>query len=54
MLEKQWEAIMEKAQSFVRKKKKDIQAVQQAPVVLDNSPEEQEQYNEVLHDPMFN
>ena len=52
MLEKQWEAIMEAAQSYVKKKL--LKDVWQSPVVLDNSPEEEEEYNEALHDPMFN
>ena len=51
MPDKQWDAITEKAESFVRKK--NLKDVQQSPVVLDNSPEDQEQYNEALHDPMF-
>jgi hypothetical protein len=51
MPEKHWEAIMKSAQSFVRKKI--MKDVPQSPVVLDNSPEEQEQYIEALHDPMF-
>jgi hypothetical protein len=48
---KQWEAIMEAAQSFVKKKL--LKDVRQSPMVLDNSPEEEEEYNEALHDPMF-
>ena len=51
MPEKQWEAIMEAAQSYVKKKL--LKDVRQSPVVLDNSPEEEEEYNEALHDPMF-
>ena len=51
MPEKQWEAIMEAAQSFV--KKKVLKDVRQSSVVLDNSPEEEKEYNEALHDPMF-
>ena len=50
MPDKQWEAIMETVQSFVRKK---LLKDPQSPVVLDNSLEEQEEYNEALHDPMF-
>jgi hypothetical protein len=30
-----------------------VKDVQQSPVVLDYSPEEQDQYNKELHDPMF-
>ena len=53
MLEKQWEleAITEAAHSYVKKKL--LKDVWQSPVVLDNSPEEEEEYNEALHDPMF-
>ena len=51
MPDKQWEAIIETAQSFVRKKL--LKDAPQSPVVLDNSLEEQEEYNEALHDPMF-
>ena len=51
MPDKQWEAIMQTAQSFV--KKKTSKDGRQSPVVLDNSLEEREQYDEALHDPMF-
>ena len=42
---------MEAAQSFV--KKMVLKDVRQSSVVLDNSPEEEKEYNEALHDPIF-
>jgi hypothetical protein len=50
--EKHWEKIMESAGSFINEKK--LQKLLPEPaVVLDNSLEQEQQYNEALHDPMF-
>ena len=44
--------ITESAGSFINKKKPQKHLPEPA-VVLEDSPEYQQQYNEVLHDPMF-
>jgi hypothetical protein len=50
--ETHWEKIMESAGSFISEKK--IQKRPSEPaLVLEDSPEKQEQYNKALHDPMF-
>jgi ATP-dependent protease HslVU (ClpYQ) peptidase subunit len=52
--EKHWGMIMESAASFINEKKsqKSLQ-VSEAALVVDDSPEQQQKYNELLHDPMF-
>ena len=50
--ERHWEMIMESAGSFINKKKLQ-KCLPEPAVVLEDSPEHQQQYNEALHDPMF-
>ena len=49
-----WERIMESAGSFINEKKtQKCLPAPQAALLLDDSPEQQQQYKELLHDPMF-
>ena len=52
MTEAHWEKIMESAESFIDEKKTQKRLPEPALVLGDDS-EQQQQYKELLHDPMF-